>query len=119
MALTSLFDYRCAPPTTVIKSQGPQLQSICTDETCPLAENATCDSYEPVSEPSSASSVASSSATSTASYPTGHGNATTTGPIQTSTSTLSPTTVPTAGAAINRLGLAVGAAAGGIAAFLL
>ncbi|KAI1194390.1 hypothetical protein F5X97DRAFT_336050 [Nemania serpens] len=119
MALTSLFDYRCAPPTAVIESQGPQLQAICIDETCPLAANSTCDSYEPVSEPSSVSSAVSSSATSTASHPTGTSNATTTGPIQTTASTSSPTTVPTAGAAANRFGLAAVAAAGGVAAFLL
>ncbi|KAI1182872.1 hypothetical protein F5B17DRAFT_435181 [Nemania serpens] len=122
-ALTSLFDYRCAPPATVIESQGPQLQAICIDVTCPLAENAACASYEPVSEPSSASSVSSvvsSSATSAASYPTGPSNATTTtGPSQTSTGTLSPTTIPTAGAVINRSRLDIVAAAGAIAAFFL
>ena len=42
MALASLFNYRCAPKTTVIKAQGPQFQSICTDEACPLAVNSTC-----------------------------------------------------------------------------
>lgn len=36
MALTKLFDYRCSPPTTVVKAQGPQLQSICDDPSCPL-----------------------------------------------------------------------------------
>lgn len=41
-ALESLFDYRCAPKTTVIPAQGPQFQSICTDKSCPLAQNATC-----------------------------------------------------------------------------
>ncbi|KAJ5667810.1 uncharacterized protein N7477_006380 [Penicillium maclennaniae] len=41
-ALTSLFDYRCAPKTTVINTQGAQYQSICTDEMCPLAMNSTC-----------------------------------------------------------------------------
>lgn len=41
-ALESLFDYRCAPKTTVIEAQGPRFQSICTDEKCPLAMNSTC-----------------------------------------------------------------------------
>jgi hypothetical protein len=36
MALTKLFDYRCSPPTTVVKAQGPQLQSMCTDPSCLL-----------------------------------------------------------------------------------
>lgn len=41
-ALATLFDYRCAPKTAVIKAQGAQYQSICTDEMCPLAMNSTC-----------------------------------------------------------------------------
>lgn len=41
-ALEQLFDYRCAPKTTVIPAQGPQYQSICTAKSCPLAMNATC-----------------------------------------------------------------------------
>ncbi|KAI0543513.1 hypothetical protein F4679DRAFT_568386 [Xylaria curta] len=124
-ALISLFDYRCAPPTAVIPSQGAQLQAICIADTCPLSANATCDSYQPVVEPSSVSSSASTSATPTASYstgpsgttpaPTGSGNATSTG---TSSYPLSsPTAFPTAGAAAN--GLSLAAAAGGILAFLL
>lgn len=32
-ALDKLFNYRCLPPATAIKEQGPQLQSICIDET--------------------------------------------------------------------------------------
>ncbi|KAI1121287.1 hypothetical protein F5Y10DRAFT_104477 [Nemania abortiva] len=118
-ALTNLFDYRCAPPTTVIPSQGAQLQAICIEETCPVAENSTCSSYQPVVEPSSVSSSGSASATPTASYSTSSpGNATATVPAGTSSYTTSnPTVVPTAGAATNGLGLA--AAAGGIVAFLL
>lgn len=41
-ALESLFDYRCAPKTTVIPANGPQYQSICTAKNCPLAVNSTC-----------------------------------------------------------------------------
>ena len=41
-ALAKLFDYRCAPPTTVVPAQGPQLQSICQDDTCPISANGTC-----------------------------------------------------------------------------
>ncbi|KAI1747907.1 hypothetical protein F4782DRAFT_394537 [Xylaria castorea] len=125
-ALISLFDYRCAPPTVVIQSQGAQLQSICTDETCPLAENAVCGSYEPVVEPTPVSSSASTSATPTATYstsphwttPAGSGNATSTGASGTSSfPSSSSTAIPTAGAAAN--GLSLAAAAGGIVAFLL
>ncbi|RWA10897.1 hypothetical protein EKO27_g4213 [Xylaria grammica] len=94
-ALTSLFDERCAPPTTVIPSQGAQLQAICIDDTCPLAAEATCASYEPVVEPSPVSS--SVSATPTA-----------------SSTSLYPTAIPTAGAGTNGVGL--GAVAGGIGA---
>lgn len=45
-ALDKLFSYRCSAPTTVIPEHGPQLQSMCTSEDCPLAENATCALYE-------------------------------------------------------------------------
>lgn len=31
-ALDKLFNYKCLPPTTAIKAQGPQLQSICTED---------------------------------------------------------------------------------------
>jgi hypothetical protein len=31
MALNSLFGYKCAPATTVIKDQGAQLQAICIE----------------------------------------------------------------------------------------
>lgn len=50
-ALGSLFNYRCSPKTTVIKAQGPQYQSICTDQSCPLADNATCDAQPSMSQP--------------------------------------------------------------------
>ncbi|ESZ90916.1 hypothetical protein SBOR_8688 [Sclerotinia borealis F-4128] len=44
--LRQSFGYRCLPPTTVVPAQGPQLQSICTDNTCPLALNNTCTLYD-------------------------------------------------------------------------
>lgn len=70
-ALGSLFDVRCAPPTVIIPAQGAQLQSICTDNTCPLAVNATCALYQTnITEPASAtmsSMMATSTATATAS----------------------------------------------------
>lgn len=53
-ALASLFGVRCAPETTVIPAQGPQLQSICIASDCPLAVNNTCSAYEAVVEPSPA-----------------------------------------------------------------
>ncbi|KAL9006257.1 MAG: hypothetical protein Q9188_000979 [Gyalolechia gomerana] len=42
MAHTKLFDYRCSPPTTVFKAQGPQLQSMCDDPSCPLDPMSQC-----------------------------------------------------------------------------
>ncbi|KAI0965212.1 hypothetical protein F4678DRAFT_453356 [Xylaria arbuscula] len=129
-ALVSLFDYRCSPPATVIKSQGAQLQSICIAETCPLAGESVCDKYEPVVEPSTVTSSESLSATTTTgqystrsawttSAPTGPGSSSTsTVPSNGNSTTLSsPSVIPTAGAATNGLGLV--AAVGGIAAFLL
>lgn len=60
MALTELFDYRCAPPTVVVPAQGAQLQSICIQESCPLAPNSTCSSYaNNITMPSAVSSSAS------------------------------------------------------------
>ncbi|KAF7935384.1 uncharacterized protein EAE97_008291 [Botrytis byssoidea] len=45
-SLRQSFGYRCLPPTTIVPKQGDQLQSICTDNTCPLAPNNTCASYD-------------------------------------------------------------------------
>ncbi|GLI81686.1 hypothetical protein PoHVEF18_010073 [Penicillium ochrochloron] len=50
-ALGSLFNYRCSPKTTVIKAQGPQYQSVCTDQSCPLADNAVCDTQPAMEQP--------------------------------------------------------------------
>ena len=44
-ALEKLFGYRCSPPTTVIAAQGAQLQSICTDTTCPRDPKPMCSAY--------------------------------------------------------------------------
>lgn len=51
MALEKLFDYRCAPKTTVIPAQGAQYQAICTDQTCPLEENSTCANQPMFAQP--------------------------------------------------------------------
>lgn len=53
-ALTNLFDYRCAPKTTVIPAQGPQYQSICTAKSCPLAANDTCAAQPAILAPCAA-----------------------------------------------------------------
>lgn len=44
--LTSTFSARCSPPVALFPQQSPQLQSICFDNSCPLAQfNADCDPY--------------------------------------------------------------------------
>ncbi|KAH0349208.1 hypothetical protein KCU81_g2975, partial [Aureobasidium melanogenum] len=60
-ALNSIFNVRCAPPTTVIPAQGAQLQSICQDETCPLAPMPTCAAYPATMKPAKANSTMSGS----------------------------------------------------------
>jgi hypothetical protein len=62
-ALGSIFNVNCGPPTTIIPSQGPQLQSICIGAGCPLSPNATCSSYQNVSRPAIASSSTASGTT--------------------------------------------------------
>jgi len=71
-ALGSLFDFRCAPATVVVPSQGAQLQSICTDSTCPIAVNSTCAGVANVTKP-----AASSAASGSASKTTGSGSSAT------------------------------------------
>lgn len=45
-ALDATFGNRCSPAAAVIPaSAGPQLQSICVSENCPLDPNATCSAY--------------------------------------------------------------------------
>jgi hypothetical protein len=69
-ALNTIFNVRCAPPTTVIPAQGAQLQSICEDETCPLAPMATCAAYPPTMKPLKANSTMSGSPTNGTAMPT-------------------------------------------------
>lgn len=113
-ALNMLFNVRCAPPTAVIPAQGEQLQSICTDEeTCPLAQNATCALYEKDGHGDEECSTSGMPA------PTDMpGNSTTTTTSWMSTPTgAEPTAAPTGGAVANGVGLA--AIAAGVAAFML
>lgn len=63
-AINSLFNVRDGNLATVIPAQGAQLQSICTDETCPLAKNSTMVGYlTNVTEPSTVAAGAGSTAT--------------------------------------------------------
>jgi hypothetical protein len=100
MALMNLFGYKCAPPTTAIKAQGPQLQSICIAEDCPLAVNAVCDEYGQVVEPEpTVTTNGSMSTTATSGMPSGTGSMT----VHPGTSA---TTIPTAAAPKNGLSIA-------------
>lgn len=88
MALGKIFGVRCAPAIPVVPSQGPQLQSICVANTCPLSPGDTCAAYQPTFEPAVANSTlvgnttASSNASGTASKtasPSGSSTAAATG----------------------------------------
>lgn len=107
-ALTTLFDYKCEPAETVIKAQGPQLQSICIADQCPLSPNATCSAYQPAIEPGVANSTlamgeGNSSSTATMSYNSAMPSATSS----------QPASISTAAAPANKVGVL---AAGGLAA---
>lgn len=65
-ALNSLFGLRCSPNATAIEAQGPQLQSICIADSCPLANDSVCDQYQTAVEPKNATSP---NATATGSGP--------------------------------------------------
>jgi hypothetical protein len=110
-ALTSLFDVRCAAPVTVIPAQGPQLQSICIDSTCPLAANATCSSYAAAMEPLPANSTNTVNSTATSS-----GSSSMTSTMSTTTGSSSATASKAAGATLDMSFVAV---AGGLFAALL
>lgn len=80
MSLEKLFDNRCAPKTTAIEAQGPQYQSICTDEKCPLSPNSTCAAQPSMEQPLVANATlamgegrnaSSSSSSSSMSMPSG------------------------------------------------
>ncbi|KAH7309998.1 hypothetical protein BKA65DRAFT_575796 [Rhexocercosporidium sp. MPI-PUGE-AT-0058] len=49
--LMNLFGFRCSPPTTVVPSQGAQLQSICSAQVCPIAANSTCVGVQNITHP--------------------------------------------------------------------
>lgn len=109
-ALNSLFNVRCAPPTTVIPAQGAQLQSICIDGSCPLSPNDTCASYDPVVIPTN--TTANTTAAAPGSLGTATVSASGTGSAATAT-----TSAVTAGAIARGANLAI--VAGGLAAFML
>ncbi|GKT50133.1 uncharacterized protein ColSpa_10314 [Colletotrichum spaethianum] len=90
-SLNQLFGLRCSPNATAIPEQGSQLQAICIADSCPISPNATCASYQPAVAPKNATADGM--------------NATATG--STPASTVTPSTVPTAGAAVQGISLAL------------
>ena len=64
--LTSVFDVKCGAAVTVVPSAGPQLQSICTADTCAPAANADCSAYGTIpGKPANATTIASSATATT------------------------------------------------------
>lgn len=122
-ALETLFGKRCAPATTVIPAQGPQLQAICIEPDCPLAANATCGLYQNVIEPMTANMTMTSSMsggmtmTMTTTNSAGSVMTMTTTEMGSGTTSAPTSKVTTAGAAAQ--GLSMMAVACGLAALLL
>jgi len=119
-ALNSLFGVRCAPETIVVPAQGPQLNSICIDSTCPLSPNSTCASYAAAMEPAVANSTlvpnTTSSAASSGSGSMSTGTAASSGSA-TKSASASASSAAAGGAAT--VGISVAAVMGGFAALLL
>lgn len=83
-SLNMYFNVRCAAPVTLAPALGAQKQSICIDQSCPLAMNNTCSMYENPMQPavanmSLAMGEGNSSATPTASASNGGRPAATSG----------------------------------------
>jgi len=70
-ALITAFDNRCGPATTIIPSQGAQLQSICTDPSCPLAANSSCTNQAVIAAPNSTTGTSTSGGSSPSGTATG------------------------------------------------
>jgi len=47
MALNGAFGSRCSAPASIPATAAPEIQAICIDSTCPIAQNATCAAYSP------------------------------------------------------------------------
>lgn len=108
-ALTSTFDVKCAAPAVVVPAQGAQLQSICIQDSCPLAANNTCSAYNATMMPAVANATLVGNSSSTASV-----SKTSSMPSSTGSN---PAVVSKASAAT--IGMSFAAAAGGLAALFL
>lgn len=62
-ALNMLFGERCAAPAKVLPTAPAELQAICIESDCPVAQNATCSSYDAVVEPKNTTTGASTNGT--------------------------------------------------------
>lgn len=109
MALNKLFNYKCSPATTVVKSQGNVLESICIADNCPQDPAPTCDKYEKVVAPKNATSSGGSSSSSASSSA---------GSTATSSGGAASSTAKPAGASSLQAG-SLAAAAGALFAFAL
>lgn len=65
MELNKIFNNRCGPNITVIPAQGPQMQSICVDPSCPIAANGSCSGYPTLPMPVNITMTNSSMSSST------------------------------------------------------
>jgi len=133
--LHATFGYRCSPPATVIPAQGLQLQSICTDNTCPISPNSTCSLYDQtVMKPARANTTSSgsgsgsgsgSNATSSSGSGSGSSSNKTSGSGSGSTTTTGSTSAPVATTKVTAAGSAVtvslsfAAVAAGLAVYFL
>ncbi|KAG5981266.1 hypothetical protein E4U55_003122 [Claviceps digitariae] len=113
-SLNLIFNRACSPPTTVIKSQGEHLQSICINQSsCLKAEKPQCDKYAAAVKPQANNSTMSMGG---GSMPSGSSDMPS-GSSDMPSGTSSPSSMPTGGAVSDTFSFA--AAAAGLAAFLL
>lgn len=122
-ALAGAFGMRCAPASTIVAAQGPQLNAICIDESCPLSPNATCAAYASAMMPSVANATLVGNTTASMSMSmSGSATGMASGASKTASGSASATgsgapTVSKASAAV--VGVSFAAVAGGFAALLL
>lgn len=106
-ALSMTFGYKCAPEAVVIPSQPAALQAICIGDACPLSANATCASYQNVTEPLPANGTMTSGSSSNGSSSSG---------MPSGTSTMSPAQQTANAGAATAVNAMLGVA--GVAAFI-
>ncbi|KAF2492473.1 hypothetical protein BU16DRAFT_594085 [Lophium mytilinum] len=94
--LYNVFSQRCSPAVSLVpKNAGPQLQSLCINEDCPLDKNATCALY-----PNKGVGVAPEVVNATNASASGTGTVTGTAAVATSTGAVFPSRTVTAASII-------------------